>query len=226
MPESQSPIVVRPARGPDIRPLAELIAPFVEQKILLPRTVDELALLLPNYFVAEDGGRIVGLRRAGDLFQQAGRTAEPGRHAGISGTGSRQTAGRSLRQPGPRRAGSGSDGDHVVGRVFPDAAGSTSRCPEKRKRCSCRRGRHELSSGRSVIGRPETVLAGPTLRPRFATRLLVGFETRRTGRIFRGSLHCLFLFCRPKVLVGELEKDLPVARRHRVFPGADIIAQR
>ena len=53
MPEAQSPIIVRPARGPDIRPLADLIAPFVEQRKLLPRTVDELALLLPNYFVAE-----------------------------------------------------------------------------------------------------------------------------------------------------------------------------
>jgi amino-acid N-acetyltransferase len=40
--------------------LAELIAPFVEQRKLLPRTIDELALLLPNYFVAEDDGKIVG----------------------------------------------------------------------------------------------------------------------------------------------------------------------
>src|SRR5882724_6829396 len=53
-------IVVRPARGADVRALADLIAPFVEQRILLPRTIDELALLLPNYFVAEDAGRIVG----------------------------------------------------------------------------------------------------------------------------------------------------------------------
>jgi N-acetylglutamate synthase-like GNAT family acetyltransferase len=60
MPESHSPIVVRSARGADVRPLAELIEPLVKQKILLPRTIDELALLLPNYFVAEDGGQIVG----------------------------------------------------------------------------------------------------------------------------------------------------------------------
>ncbi|HEY2249814.1 MAG TPA: GNAT family N-acetyltransferase [Planctomycetaceae bacterium] len=65
MPDAQSAITVRPAHGPDIRPLAELIAPFVEQRKLLPRTVDELALLLPNYFVAEapgdDGqGRLIG----------------------------------------------------------------------------------------------------------------------------------------------------------------------
>ncbi len=60
MSETPSSIVVRPARGPDIRPLAELIAPFVAQRKLLPRAIDELALLLPNYFVAEDAGRIVG----------------------------------------------------------------------------------------------------------------------------------------------------------------------
>jgi amino-acid N-acetyltransferase len=60
MPETPSDVVVRPARGADIRPLAELIEPFVQRKILLPRTIDELALLLPNYFVAEDAGKIVG----------------------------------------------------------------------------------------------------------------------------------------------------------------------
>ena len=57
MPEAPSEIIVRPARGGDIRPLAEMIAPFVERKLLLPRTIDELALLLPNYFVAEGAGR-------------------------------------------------------------------------------------------------------------------------------------------------------------------------
>jgi N-acetylglutamate synthase-like GNAT family acetyltransferase len=60
MPEMPSKITVRPARGSDIRPLAALIAPFVERKLLLPRTIDELALLLPNYFVAEDTGKLVG----------------------------------------------------------------------------------------------------------------------------------------------------------------------
>ena len=60
MPETTPHIVVRPARGSDVRPLADLIAPFVEKKILLPRTIDELALLLPNYFVAEDRGKIIG----------------------------------------------------------------------------------------------------------------------------------------------------------------------
>ena len=56
MPEAQPSIIVRPAHGPDIRPLSELIAPFVEQRKLLPRTIDELAILLENYFVAEYRG--------------------------------------------------------------------------------------------------------------------------------------------------------------------------
>ena len=60
MPETKPSIIVRPARGTDVRALAELIAPFVERKVLLPRTIDELALLLPNYFVADDAGQIIG----------------------------------------------------------------------------------------------------------------------------------------------------------------------
>jgi len=60
MPDPQSSIFVRPAHGADIRALAELIEPFVEQKKLLPRTIDELALLLPNYFVAEEAGKLIG----------------------------------------------------------------------------------------------------------------------------------------------------------------------
>jgi N-acetylglutamate synthase-like GNAT family acetyltransferase len=60
MSQLSSPVVVRPARGADIRPLAELIEPFVKERKLLPRTIDELALLLPNYFVADAGGRLVG----------------------------------------------------------------------------------------------------------------------------------------------------------------------
>lgn len=60
MSDRSDSIVVRPARGADIQPLLDLISPFVEQRKLLPRTIAELALLLPNYFVAESAGRIVG----------------------------------------------------------------------------------------------------------------------------------------------------------------------
>ena len=60
MSQMPSPVIVRPAQGADIRPLAALIEPFVKERKLLPRAIDELALLLPNYFVADAGGRLVG----------------------------------------------------------------------------------------------------------------------------------------------------------------------
>lgn len=60
MSQTEESLVVRPARGGDIRALSALIEPFVQLKKLLPRTIDELALLLPNYFVAELNGRLVG----------------------------------------------------------------------------------------------------------------------------------------------------------------------
>lgn len=53
-------VVVRPARGGDIPSLLALIEPYVQQRKLLPRTIDELVLLLPSYFVAETAGKIVG----------------------------------------------------------------------------------------------------------------------------------------------------------------------
>jgi N-acetylglutamate synthase-like GNAT family acetyltransferase len=37
-----------------------LIEPYVAQRKVLARTIDELALLIPDYFVAETGGLIVG----------------------------------------------------------------------------------------------------------------------------------------------------------------------
>lgn len=59
---SHSPesVVIRPARGGDIPALLALIEPYVQQRKLLPRTIDELVLLLPSYFVAETAGKIVG----------------------------------------------------------------------------------------------------------------------------------------------------------------------
>jgi amino-acid N-acetyltransferase len=57
---SDDGIVVRPARGTDVHGMSQLIQPQIEQHVLLPRTIDELALLLENYVVADDHGRIVG----------------------------------------------------------------------------------------------------------------------------------------------------------------------
>jgi amino-acid N-acetyltransferase len=52
--------IVRPATSDDLGPLEELIAPFVAEGRVLPRTTDELIDLLPTGFVAELNGRIVG----------------------------------------------------------------------------------------------------------------------------------------------------------------------
>lgn len=47
------PIVIRPARRDEAPALAEFIRPFVEQKKILPRTADEMAVLVQTGFVAE-----------------------------------------------------------------------------------------------------------------------------------------------------------------------------
>jgi len=53
-------IVIREARGSDIHGISRLIEPLIEQHVLLRRTTSELALLLENFFVADDHGQIVG----------------------------------------------------------------------------------------------------------------------------------------------------------------------
>ncbi|MFQ3648447.1 MAG: GNAT family N-acetyltransferase [Anaerolineae bacterium] len=53
-------IVVRKATEADIKPLSEFISRFVATGDLLPRTLTELHDLLPNFFIADDNGKIVG----------------------------------------------------------------------------------------------------------------------------------------------------------------------
>ena len=54
-------ITIRAAQPADLDALAALIAPFVEQGRLLPRTMDELQELLTSYFVAAlPDGELVG----------------------------------------------------------------------------------------------------------------------------------------------------------------------
>ncbi len=53
-------IIVRAALESDLGALEIFIAPFVEDGKLLPRTFDELNELLPNFFIAEADGQIVG----------------------------------------------------------------------------------------------------------------------------------------------------------------------
>ena len=56
-----SKVQVRMATAEDIPPVCQLITPFVGEGKLLPRTLEEFDELLPNMFVAELDGRIVGI---------------------------------------------------------------------------------------------------------------------------------------------------------------------
>lgn len=53
-------VVIRRANPDDLEGITTCIEPFVEQGKLLARTSDELETFLPNCFVAEVGGEIVG----------------------------------------------------------------------------------------------------------------------------------------------------------------------
>ncbi len=60
MPIDIAAVEIRNAARTDLEPLARFLAPFVEDGWILPRTIDELEDLLPNSFVADYAGRIVG----------------------------------------------------------------------------------------------------------------------------------------------------------------------
>lgn len=51
---------VRAAQTEDIQPLLAFIEPFVSEKRLLPRTIEEMTELVPTGFLAEMDGLIVG----------------------------------------------------------------------------------------------------------------------------------------------------------------------
>jgi N-acetylglutamate synthase-like GNAT family acetyltransferase len=53
-------VVIRPAEIKDLNALDEFIKPFVELKILIPRTFDELTELIQHGFVAEYESGIIG----------------------------------------------------------------------------------------------------------------------------------------------------------------------
>jgi amino-acid N-acetyltransferase len=57
---NSSDVIIRAALPTDVPQIAELIAPFVEEKKLLPRTDAELLELTRNGFVAVGGDRVVG----------------------------------------------------------------------------------------------------------------------------------------------------------------------
>jgi amino-acid N-acetyltransferase len=55
-----SEIVIRPATAADIDDVLELLTPFVDQQLLLPRERAEIKALLASAFCAVEGTRIVG----------------------------------------------------------------------------------------------------------------------------------------------------------------------
>lgn len=57
---SADDVTIRPAGPGDLEAVEAFIAPFVAAKRILPRTTDELSLLLANGFIAEASGIVVG----------------------------------------------------------------------------------------------------------------------------------------------------------------------
>jgi len=53
-------ITLRAAERADIEAISRFIQPFVSEGRLLERTFDEIEQWLPNFFIAEAGGEIVG----------------------------------------------------------------------------------------------------------------------------------------------------------------------
>lgn len=53
-------ITVRTATLDDIDPIIHFIEPYVEAGVLLRRTYDEIETWIPNFFIAESEGEIVG----------------------------------------------------------------------------------------------------------------------------------------------------------------------
>lgn len=62
-------ITIRAAQTEDVPAVANLIEPFVRQRMLLPRTTEELRALMRNGFVAESDGQFVGFA-AVDIYSK------------------------------------------------------------------------------------------------------------------------------------------------------------
>lgn len=58
--ETSLPVTVRPARMDELTAIEEFLQPFVEERRILPRTTDELNVLLPNAFIATLEEQVVG----------------------------------------------------------------------------------------------------------------------------------------------------------------------
>lgn len=62
-------VVIRPALKKDAPAVAQLIKPYVAERMLLPRTLKDLRRLTTNGFVAEAQGRVVGFA-AVDIYSK------------------------------------------------------------------------------------------------------------------------------------------------------------
>ena len=51
---------IRNAQRADIPAILEIIEPYIQQHILIPRNAEELEKLIPHGFVSEDAGQVVG----------------------------------------------------------------------------------------------------------------------------------------------------------------------
>lgn len=58
--ETVTSVIIRLADDNDLTKITEFIQPFIDEKKLLPRTLDELEHLLNTLYVAEVNGNIVG----------------------------------------------------------------------------------------------------------------------------------------------------------------------
>jgi amino-acid N-acetyltransferase len=57
---TQTTLIIRKATQADVQALSDFITQFVATGELLPRTLDELEELLPNFFIADIDGEIMG----------------------------------------------------------------------------------------------------------------------------------------------------------------------
>jgi amino-acid N-acetyltransferase len=57
---NQKPVLIRRASHDDVQAILSVIAPYVAERKILPRTVTELGDLIDTYFVAEVEGKILG----------------------------------------------------------------------------------------------------------------------------------------------------------------------
>lgn len=117
MSETAETVQVRPVDPSEQAEVLALLKPYVEQRKLLRRTIDELDTLLPNGFVAVADGRIVGFATL-EIYSRKLAEVRLSRRHGPAGKRCRSPARRSLSPPRPREGYYGSHGDQFGRIVF------------------------------------------------------------------------------------------------------------